>query len=58
MPEYRHHALLAGPDGARLAKRHGAPTLEALRLAGEDGRVLAARLRRGTLPVGIALAKD
>ena len=56
-PEYRHHALLTGPDGQRLAKRHGAPTLESLRLAGEDGRALADRLRAGQLPVGFAAAK-
>ncbi|NLS25291.1 Glutamate--tRNA ligase [Sphingomonas sp. S2M10] len=51
-PEYRHHALLAGPDGQRLAKRHGAPTLEALRLAGEDGRALSDKLRKGEVPIG------
>ncbi|MCD2325165.1 tRNA glutamyl-Q(34) synthetase GluQRS [Sphingomonas sp. IC-56] len=56
-PEYRHHDLLSGPDGQRLAKRHGAPTLESLRLAGEDGRALADRLRAGLLPVGFAAAK-
>jgi len=56
-PEYRHHPLLLGPDGTRLAKRHGAPSLEAMRLAGEDGRALADRLRRGLLPVGFASAK-
>ncbi|AQR74814.1 glutamyl-Q tRNA(Asp) synthetase [Sphingomonas sp. LM7] len=56
-PEYRHHALLTGPDGQRLAKRHGAPTLEAMRVAGEDGRALADRLRAGRLPVGFAPAK-
>lgn len=56
-PGYRHHPLLTGPDGQRLAKRHGAPTLEALRLAGEDGRALADRLREGRLPVGFAAAK-
>lgn len=56
-PEYRHHPLLLGPDGARLAKRHGAPSLEAMRLAGEDGRALADRLREGQLPVGIAAAQ-
>jgi tRNA pseudouridine(55) synthase len=56
-PEYRHHPLLMGPDGTRLAKRHGAPSLEALRLAGEDGPALAARLRAGQLPVGIAAAQ-
>jgi len=56
-PEYRHHALLLGPDGTRLAKRHGAPSLEAMRLAGEDGVALAERLRQGLLPVGFAPAK-
>jgi glutamyl-Q tRNA(Asp) synthetase len=56
-PEYRHHPLLTGPDGERLAKRHGAPTLEAMRLAGDDGRALADRLRQGLLPVGFAAAK-
>jgi glutamyl-Q tRNA(Asp) synthetase len=56
-PEYRHHELLLGPDGQRLAKRHGAPTLEAMRLAGEDGHALADRLRKGLLPVGFTSAK-
>lgn len=56
-PEYRHHPLLLGPDGTRLAKRHGAPSLEAMRLAGEDGPALADRLRQGLLPVGFAPAK-
>ncbi|RYY45979.1 MAG: glutamyl-Q tRNA(Asp) synthetase [Sphingomonadales bacterium] len=51
VPRYHHHALLTGPDGARLAKRHGAPTLAALREAGEDGRALAAALRRGEVPI-------
>ena len=51
VPHYHHHALLTGPDGARLAKRHGAPTLAALREAEEDGRALAAALRRGEVPV-------
>jgi glutamyl-Q tRNA(Asp) synthetase len=56
-PEYRHHPLLLGPDGTRLAKRHGAPSLEAMRLAGEDGPALADRLRQGLLPVGFVAAK-
>ncbi len=51
-PNYHHHALLTGPDGQRLAKRHDAPTLAALREAGEGGRALAATLRNGKLPVG------
>ena len=33
-PRYRHHPLLAGPDGRRLAKRGGAATLRALHEAG------------------------
>jgi len=44
-PRYHHHPLLAGADGERLAKRHGSPTLAAMRVAGEDGRALADRLR-------------
>ncbi len=46
-PAYHHHPLLTGADGKRLAKRHGAPTLAAMREAGEDGRALADRLRIG-----------
>ncbi len=57
-PRYHHHPLLAGVDGQRLAKRHGAPTLESLRLAGEDGVALAGRLRAGLLPVGFGIAQD
>ncbi len=49
-PVYRHHALLADAAGERLAKRSGAPTLADRRWAGEDGRALADRLRRGEIP--------
>jgi len=56
-PAYHHHPLLTDAAGNRLAKRHGAPTLEALRLAGEDGRALAEALRRGRLPIGFAAGK-
>jgi glutamyl-Q tRNA(Asp) synthetase len=55
-PEYHHHPLLVGSDGARLAKRHGAPTLESMRVAGVDGGRLAAELREGRLPLGFGLA--
>jgi glutamyl-Q tRNA(Asp) synthetase len=55
-PAYHHHPLIVGPDGARLAKRHGAPTLAALRAAGEDGKALAAMLRDNRLPLGFGLA--
>ncbi|KQR83571.1 tRNA glutamyl-Q(34) synthetase GluQRS [Sphingomonas sp. Leaf343] len=53
-PRYRHHPLLTRSDGERLAKRHGAPTLAALREAGEDGRALADLLRAGRLPTGFS----
>jgi glutamyl-Q tRNA(Asp) synthetase len=33
-PVYRHHRLLAGPDGRRYAKRDRAETLQALRARG------------------------
>jgi glutamyl-Q tRNA(Asp) synthetase len=46
-PRYHHHPLLVGADGARLAKRDGAPTLTAMRERGEDGRAVAERLRKG-----------
>jgi glutamyl-Q tRNA(Asp) synthetase len=45
VPAYHHHPLVTGADGRRLAKRDGAPTLVARRLAGEDGLALAERLR-------------
>lgn len=51
-PAYHHHPLLTGPGGERLAKRHGAPTLAAMRERGEDGRAVAAALRAGHLPNG------
>lgn len=57
VPRYHHHALLTGVEGERLAKRNGAPTLAALREAGEDGRALAHALRRGELPVGFTTTK-
>jgi glutamyl-Q tRNA(Asp) synthetase len=55
VPRYHHHGLLTGADGQRLAKRHNAPTLAALREAGEDGRALADALRRGQLRLDSAL---
>lgn len=57
-PRYHHHPLILGPDGQRLAKRHGAPTLAAMRLTGEDGRALADSLRQGKLPLGFSLCGD
>jgi glutamyl-Q tRNA(Asp) synthetase len=57
-PRYHHHPLMTGPDGLRLAKRHGAPTLEGMRLAGVDGLLVANRLRIGELPTGFGRAES
>jgi glutamyl-Q tRNA(Asp) synthetase len=43
-PVYRHHRLLAGPDGKRYAKRDKAETLRALREAGVTPEALRAAL--------------
>jgi glutamyl-Q tRNA(Asp) synthetase len=56
-PAYHHHELLAGADGARLAKRHGAPTLAELRESGADPAELVASLRAGQMPAGYSLAE-
>ena len=54
-PVYRHHALVCGPDGKRLAKRDAAASLKGLRDAGIDGRALAADLAADRLPTGYSL---
>ncbi|MCW8086382.1 tRNA glutamyl-Q(34) synthetase GluQRS [Sabulicella glaciei] len=41
-PDYAHHALILGPDGRRLAKRDGAPSLRSLREGGHDPAVVRA----------------
>ncbi|HEY1604469.1 MAG TPA: tRNA glutamyl-Q(34) synthetase GluQRS [Allosphingosinicella sp.] len=51
-PEYHHHPLLLDAEGRRLAKRHGAPTLQSLRESGADPAELVAALRTGRLPAG------
>jgi glutamyl-Q tRNA(Asp) synthetase len=43
-PVYRHHRLLMGPDGKRLAKRDGAKSLAELRAEGADPQTLRAQL--------------
>ena len=43
-PRYRHHRLLVDRDGRRLAKRHGAETLRALRDRGVSTAQLRAEL--------------
>ncbi|WP_293701061.1 MULTISPECIES: tRNA glutamyl-Q(34) synthetase GluQRS [unclassified Sphingopyxis] len=54
-PLYRHHALVCGPDGKRLAKRDAAASLAAMRASGVDGPTLAANLLAGRLPTGYSL---
>ncbi|HEY3020125.1 MAG TPA: tRNA glutamyl-Q(34) synthetase GluQRS [Solirubrobacteraceae bacterium] len=45
-PRYAHVPLVLGPDGARLAKRHGAVTLDDRRALGESGADVRAGLLR------------
>ena len=56
-PDYLHHALVTHDDGRRLAKRDKAPTLEAMRHHGVDGRELAKALTQGRLPLGFRLSR-
>jgi glutamyl-Q tRNA(Asp) synthetase len=51
-PIYVHHPLVGHRGGRRLAKRDLAPTLEAMRRSGVDGRDLARDLAAGKLPLG------
>lgn len=46
IPEYFHLPLVVGPDGRRLAKRHGDTRLASLRHRGVDPRRLLAMLAR------------
>jgi glutamyl-Q tRNA(Asp) synthetase len=56
-PLYRHHPLLVGPDGRRLAKRDGSIALADLRAQGIAPAQLADDLRARRFPVGITLAQ-
>jgi glutamyl-Q tRNA(Asp) synthetase len=58
VPRWHHHPLLLDETGQKLAKRRGSPALADHRLAGEDGRKWADRLRTGQWPSGISLGKD
>lgn len=51
-PHYHHHPLLLDAEGRRLAKRHGAPSLGALRESGVDPKALASDLLTGQMPYG------
>jgi glutamyl-tRNA synthetase len=52
LPRYAHVPLVLGPDGRRLAKRHGAVTLADRRAAGEDPRTV-----RGLLAASVGLCE-
>jgi len=56
-PLYRHHPLLIGPDGKRLAKRTAGISLQQLREGGVDPARLSADLRACRFPVGISLGE-
>lgn len=53
-PVYLHHPLVTHEDGRRLSKRDLAPTLAAMRGAGENGGAVVAGLLSGKLPLGFA----
>jgi glutamyl-Q tRNA(Asp) synthetase len=55
VPTWHHHGLLVEPDGRKLAKRRGAPSLADRRRAGEVGRAIAQALREHRFPAGISL---
>ena len=57
VPLYRHHRLLAGADGRKLAKSEGAAALGLLRDKGGDGPSLLENLRKAILPSGISWAE-
>ena len=56
VPIWHHHPLLIEPDGRKLAKRRGAPSLGDRRRAGEDGPAIVEALRQGCFPAGISLS--
>lgn len=58
VPVYRHHRLIVGPDGERLAKRKAAPALASLRASGADPGELVRNMRRGRFPFGFTLQEE
>jgi glutamyl-Q tRNA(Asp) synthetase len=57
-PAYHHHRLLIGPDGTRLAKRHGALSLAQLQAQGVDPQTIVSAFRAGAAPLGFRLSED
>ena len=49
-PEYLHHGLILGPDGAKLSKRHGAASIAELRELGIPAEAVRAYLDELDLP--------
>jgi glutamyl-tRNA synthetase len=49
-PEFIHHGLILGPDGAKLSKRHGAASLAELRERGFPPEAVRAYLEELDLP--------
>ncbi len=57
-PTHRHHALVAGPDGRRLATRDHAAGLDTLMEEGWSGPALAALLKEGRVPLPYSLLRS
>jgi glutamyl-Q tRNA(Asp) synthetase len=55
-PAYHHHVLILGPDGQRLAKRHGALSLADLRAQGVDPKEIVSAFRESRAPLGFRLS--
>jgi hypothetical protein len=51
-PEYVHHGLILGPDGAKLSKRHGASSIAELREEGLPAEAVRSYLEELGLPRG------
>lgn len=58
VPTWHHHGLLVEPDGTKLAKRRGSPSLADRRRAKEDGRAITETLRAHRFPAGISLSRS
>ncbi len=56
VPVWHHHPVLVEAGGRKLAKRRDAPALADRRLAGEDGRAVAAQVRAALFDTGISLS--
>lgn len=57
VPRYVHHPVLLDKTGVKLSKRRDSASLAVLRKAGDDGYLIANKLRKNIFPVGITLSK-